>query len=155
VLSLCHGSGTDAIAAALEGMDCLGIDSDTTMCQYAQRRIEEFFKAEQKLADACKEGARDYDGLVEYANHLNEAALQAKANKFEALQKILSNAKVAIENDTIFPLQVERGIIWNVLKLYYRFVSDSSERLVVVARCRAATILELTPCAGFRPAGTR
>ena len=130
VLSLCHGCGSDAIAAAQEGMDCLGIDSDETMCKYASRRIEEFFKAEQLLADACKDGERDYEGLVKFAESLNEAKAAAEAVKIEALKKILSNVKGAVYTSSIITNKVERDIVWSTLQLYYRFVSVASVRLL-------------------------
>jgi len=122
VLSLCHGSGTDAIAANLEGYDCLGIDMDKQMCEYAYARVMEFYNAEQKRASACKDGALSYSALVNYANTLSEQEQQALAQDKEMLVKILSHmGPTVLDPQSGFAkTEAERSIIWSTNQLHLR-----------------------------------
>lgn len=127
MLSLCHGAGTDAIAACKEGFDCLGIDSDPKMCQYAASRVNEFYQNEKKLADACKDGALSYDGLVKFASVLSEEAEAAIQEQKTALQKILSNLEPFVFADSQdFGTHAERRILYYTVALYYRFVAPGA-----------------------------
>ena len=56
VLSLCNGTGTTMIAAALEGMDAVGVDDNKQQCTWARRRLRCFFQREGFLYGALQEG---------------------------------------------------------------------------------------------------
>ena len=129
VLSLCHGAGTDAIAAALEGYNCLGIEKDKAMVGYANARVTEFFKAEQRRAKAYSNGALDYDALVNYSSVLQSEALQEKQRQMQALTKILSNVKGCFGDEDVFGDKSEQSIAWSTYQLHLRFAAGRSGSL--------------------------
>ena len=121
VLSLCHGSGTDAIAAALEGMNCLGIEKDKLMCQYASGRIKEFYTAASRLAAVCAQGAVEYDDLIGFANTLRQESERARQAMLDALVKFLSNMKPLFFSDTY---DEDPDVSWLAYKLRCRSVCE-------------------------------
>ena len=49
VLSVCNGTGTAMIAAALEGRSSVGVDKSLLQCTWARRRLQTFFHRENLL----------------------------------------------------------------------------------------------------------
>ena len=52
VLSMCNGTGTALVAAAMEGRHAVGVDISERQCQYARRRLRVFCAREDKLQRA-------------------------------------------------------------------------------------------------------
>lgn len=56
VLSVCNGTGTALVAAAMEGRNALGIDNDEYQCRWARRRMRAFEAREAYTVRALAEG---------------------------------------------------------------------------------------------------
>ena len=52
VLSMCNGTGTALVAAALEGRHAVGVDLSERQCKFAMRRLRVFCAREDKLQRA-------------------------------------------------------------------------------------------------------
>lgn len=59
VLSVCNGTGTALVAAALEGRHAVGIDNSGRQCEWAKRRIRDLAHRESLLLSAMAEGLDD------------------------------------------------------------------------------------------------
>jgi hypothetical protein len=120
VVSLCFGSGTDAVAAMTEGMDCLGIEYDINMYSYACARVHAFLSSELARVNYLANGAATYERLVGFGAESQKASDQQHLVFMEGLKTLYSNTHVAltatIDEDEI----EEKAIAWAVFRLYYR-----------------------------------
>ena len=58
MLSMCNGTGTALVAAAMEGRHAVGVDLSQRQCLYARRRLRVFVAREDRLMRAL------YGGLL-------------------------------------------------------------------------------------------
>lgn len=102
VLALCMGSGSDVLAALLEGFDVVGVDYSTTMFNAARARVEAFASTQKDLLTIAMElalqdvTASDYlqQGLKAEQDALAEQQEdeQARLQLISETRKFLSDA---------------------------------------------------------------
>ncbi len=119
VLSVIMGTGTDLIAACLEGLDAVGLDYSKNMFTYASSRVNAFFAKEAVRTSYLIDGATDLEGLVDFAASLKAVAEAERAQHMRNVATVIKFLEDAVAAQAV-TINADGAALRVVFKLWAR-----------------------------------